>query len=105
MDRSPPSHPERTITVTVRSPLEELLVERALCMAQEVRLATFQAPYGQVLDACENAAFDEARKLIRDSIQAASQEFIAHAEKKRLPCASVPVDTFAKTKARTPKSP
>jgi DNA-binding GntR family transcriptional regulator len=105
MDRSPPSCPERTISVTVRSPLEELLVERALCMAQEVRRATFQAPHGRVLDACENTAFDEARKLIRDSIQAASQEFIADAEKKKLRCAPVPVDTLAKTKARTPKSP
>jgi hypothetical protein len=104
MDRSLPKHPERTISITVRSPLEELLVERALCMAQEVRHATFQAPLGRVLDACENAAFDEARKLIRDAIQAASQEFIDNAEKKGLLCASVRVDTPSKTKARTPSA-
>lgn len=102
MDRSLPNHPPQTISITCHSPLEALLVERALCMAQEVRLATFQAPYGQVLDACENAAFHEARKLIRDAIQAASQEFIDNAEKKGDLCAPVHVDTRAKTKGLTP---
>ena len=105
MDRSLPNHPERTISITFRSPLEELLVERALCMAQEVRRATFQAPLGHVFDACENAAFDEARKLIRDSIQAASQEFIDNAEKKGLLSAPVRADTPSKTKALTPSTP
>lgn len=105
MDRSLPNYPERTITITVRSPLDELLVERALCMAQEVRNATFQAPFGHVFDACENAAFDEARKLIRESIQEASQEFIDNAEKKGLLSAPVRVDTPTKTRARTPPAP
>lgn len=105
MDRRLPNHPARTISVTVNSPLEQLLVERAICMAQEIRRATFQAPHGQVLDTCENTAFEQARKLIRDSIQAASQEFIDDAEKKGLPSAPVHVETPAKTKARTPKIP
>jgi hypothetical protein len=104
MDRSPPNYPERTISITVRSPLEELLVQRVLCMAQELRHATFGAPSGLVLDACENAAFDEARKLIRDAIQTASQEFIDHAEKKGLLCAPVRVDIRATTKALTPST-
>ncbi len=105
MDRSLPKYPTRTIAVTVNSPLEELLVERAICMAQEVRSVTFQAPHGQVLDACENAAFEQARKLIQESIQGACQEFIGDAEKKRLLSVPVHVDTLAKIKARTPKTP
>ena len=105
MDRSFPKHPARTISVTVNSHLEELLVERAICMAQEVRTATFQAPHGQVLDACENAAFEEARKLIQQTIQAACQEFIGDAEKKGLHSVPVHVDTLAKIKAPTPKTP
>ena len=105
MDRTLPNYPARTISVTVTSPLEELLVERALCMAQEIRCATFQAPHGQVLDACENAAFEEARKLIQQSIQAACQEFIGDAEKKGLLSVPVHVDTLAKIKAPTPKTP
>lgn len=105
MDRSFPKHPARTISVTVNSHLEELLVERAICMAQEVRTATFKAPDGQVLDSCENVAFEQARKLIQVSIQAACQEFIDDAEKKRLRSAPVHVDTLAKIKAPTPKTP
>jgi hypothetical protein len=105
MDRRLPNYPARTISVTVNSPLEELLVERAICMAQEIRCATFEAQHGQVLDACENAAFEQARKLTQESIQAACQEFIGNAEKKGLPSVSVHADTLAKIKARTPKTP
>lgn len=101
MDRPLPFYPERTISVLVQSPLEEFLVGRALDMAKAVRRATFQAPDGQVLDACENTSFDEARKLIGDAIQVAAQEFIADSEKKGLPSAPVRVVRSGKTRAQT----
>jgi hypothetical protein len=82
-------------------PLERLLVEQALLMAQEVRAATAAAPPGHVLARGEDAAITRGRELTRQALQAALQEHIDQLEKKVPPPAPAPVATGGGTKAPT----
>ena len=88
MDRTPKTE---TITLTVSSALEKLLVEQALLIAQELRQATSAAPFGHVLHQAEETVVNKGRELLRLALQQATQEYIDDAQKKVLPCAFAPV--------------
>ena len=100
---SPITHVPETMTITVQSPLDKLLVEQALLMSQELRLATFGAEPGRVLDQCEETAIVKGREMIRRGIETATQEFIDAAQKKGGHCGPVHAASVAITKARTPR--
>jgi hypothetical protein len=100
--RSPES-PE-TLTLTIRTRLERLLVERALVMAQELEAVSDSAEPGQVLDCCEESAVAQGREFTRLALETAMQGCVDRQEKKR-GCGSALVATGGKTKGRTPKTP
>lgn len=96
-----PGYPE-TLTLTIRTPVERLLVERALVMAQELEAASELAAPGRVLDCCEEAAVAKGREFTRTALEAAMQAYVDGQEKKRHGAATAaPV---AKTKERTPRA-
>jgi hypothetical protein len=71
----------QTITLTVHSAAERLVVEQALLMIQELRAVTQAAEPGKVLERCEDFAIDKGRQLTRLAIETASQEVINDLEK------------------------
>jgi hypothetical protein len=96
-----PGYPE-TLSVVVRTPLERLLVEQALVMAQELEAVSERAEAGRVLDYCEEAAVARGREFTRSALEATMQAYVQRQEKKR---ASGPVlaASAGKTKERTPR--
>jgi hypothetical protein len=90
-----------TITLTLRSPVERLLVEQALVMAQELRAATSAAEPGKVLECCEEAAVAQGQQLTRLALQSAAQEYIEGLEKKLRHCAPAVAAGGGKTKVPT----
>jgi hypothetical protein len=80
-------------TFRTRTPLETLLVEQALLLAQQLQQTAADAPDGQVLARVEALAVPAARELARQAVQAALQAQAPAVEKKgRLP-AAVPTAT------------
>jgi hypothetical protein len=102
MDRTSTSE---TLTITVHSALEKLLVEQALVVAQELRLATAAAPHGHVLQHAEESVVLHGRELLRRALELATQDYVDQAQKKMLPCEPAPVANASPTKAATRKKP
>jgi hypothetical protein len=73
------------VTFTCQTPLQRLLLEQALAMAEELQQALDDAPAGHVLDRCEDAAVARGRELIRLAIEQATQQAIDRREKKTAP--------------------
>jgi hypothetical protein len=69
-------------TFRARTPLQALLVEQALLLAQQLEQTADQAPDGQVLARVEALAVPAARELARQAVQAALQAQAERAEKK-----------------------
>jgi aminoglycoside phosphotransferase (APT) family kinase protein len=67
-----PGFPE-TLTLVLRTPLERLLVEQALVMAQELEAVSEHAEVGRVLDCCEEAAVAKGREFTRSALEATLQ--------------------------------
>lgn len=96
MQPAPSTPPPQTATFTFRTPLERLLVEHALAMAQELQHALDAAPSGHLLDGGEDAAVRQGQHLIRLAIEQATQQAIDRREKKtpgRLAPAAAPPST------------
>jgi hypothetical protein len=74
----------QTITLQVNSPLQRLMVEKALIMAQELEATTAAAPWGQVARRAESEAIAQGRKLTTLALQQVLQEAVDAQEKKRL---------------------
>ena len=74
-----------TLTITYDTPEERRAYERAIAFVAEMRRLGLEAPDGTVLDACEAAALDRGRDLLRDTLAAAVQARIDGAEKKSPP--------------------
>jgi len=68
--------------IRVESPQEALIVEQALAMYREVRVAAAQAADGEVLSIAESLALARGRDLTRKSLEAVLQEEIESSEKK-----------------------
>ena len=86
--------------VEVNTPLEELLVERALLMARELQAAADSAPDGSVLAQAELVALRAGRELTRRALEAALQAQAGRAEKRGRPAASAPAAPAATPRAR-----
>ncbi len=76
-------------TFRTRTPLQALLVEQALLLAQQLEATADAAPDGQVLSRVEALAVPAARELARQAVEAALQAQAEAAEKKgRRPAAA-----------------
>jgi hypothetical protein len=72
---------ERT-TLVAETPLQRLMMEKALAMAQELERAGAAAPDGKVLDILEGLAVDRGRELTRSALEGALQRQVEDFEKK-----------------------
>lgn len=72
-------------TFRAETPLQALLLEQALALAQHLEQTATAAPDGTVLAAVEAAAVPAARELARRAVEAALQAQAAAAEKKGRP--------------------
>jgi hypothetical protein len=81
--------PQRT-TFHAETPLQALLLEQALLLAQQLQETADAAPDGQVLAKVEALAVPAARELARQAVQATLQAQAQAAEKKGRPPAAAP---------------
>jgi hypothetical protein len=63
-----------TLTVEYQTEAERLFLEQALAFFTQLRQVAGSAPDGAVLDACEQVALADGRKLVRDALGAAVQQ-------------------------------
>ena len=82
------------------TPLQALLVEQALLLAQQLERTATAAPDGQVLAHVEALAVPAARELARQAVQATLQAQAEAAEKKGRLAAPVPAGAASGTRAR-----
>jgi hypothetical protein len=86
-------------TFHAATPLQALLVEQALLLAQQLEATADAAPDGQVLARGEALAVPAARELARQAVQATLQAQAAAAGKKGHRAAPAPVADGSGTKA------
>jgi len=79
-------------TFRAETPLQALLVEQALLLAQQLEQTADTAPDGQVLSRVEALAVPAARELARRAVEAALQAQAEAAEKKGRRAAPVHAD-------------
>ncbi len=89
-------------TVTIRTELEAILVERAMAMARELEMVSDAAADGQVLAVSEVAAIRAGRELTRRALQAMLQRQAESAEGKGLPAGPAPAAAPAASRTRRP---
>jgi protein-disulfide isomerase len=77
-------------TFRTRTPLEDLVVEQALLLAQQLAQAAHDAPDGQVLARVEALAVPAGRERARQAVEATLQAQAEAAEKKGRPPAAAP---------------
>jgi|SRR5215469_6080318 len=80
------------------TPLQALLVEQALLLAQQLQASADAAPDGQVLARVEALAVPAARELARKAVQATLQAQAEQTEKKGRRAEAVAVDAASGTK-------
>src|SRR6516162_8555666 len=80
------------------TPLQALLLEQALLLAQQLQTTADAAPDGQVLARVEALAVPAARELARRAVQATLQAQAAAAEKKGRPAAPAPAAAASGTR-------
>ena len=90
-----------TLTVQCQDDAERLVVGQAVAFARQLRRVAADAPDGAVPPACERAALDGGRSLLRDAPAAALRGRIAAAEQQGGPPALVPARTPDGTRAGT----
>ncbi len=88
-----------TRTFRAETPLQALLVEQALLLAQQLQQTADAAPDGQVLARVEALAVPAARELARQAVQATLQAQAEQAEKKGRRRAPASADAASGTKA------
>lgn len=69
-------------TFEAHTPLEALVLEQALLLAQQLQKTADEAPNGQVLSRVEAAAVPAARELARQAVQLTLQNQATAVEKK-----------------------
>jgi hypothetical protein len=87
-------------TFHAQTPLQALLLEQALLLAQQLQTTADDAPDGQVLARVEALAVPAARELARLAVQATLQTQAEQAEKKGRPDAPAPAGGGAGTRAQ-----
>lgn len=92
-----------TQAIEVSSPLQRVILERALLLAQELERTANAAPDGAVLRHTEQLIVDHGREFLRQSLQATLQAQAEAVEKKGRRPVPVHVDTIDGTKEPSPK--
>jgi hypothetical protein len=73
------------------TPLQRLIVERALALAQESETAAGSAPTGQVIDRCESLLLGAGRDFLRRALEDTLQARVEALENKARPAGPAPV--------------
>lgn len=87
-----------TATLDAMTPLQRLIVERALALAQELEATAGSAPVGQIIDRCESLLLGDGREFLRRALEDTLQAQADTLEKKGRPAGSVPVAGPAATR-------
>jgi len=85
-------------TLDAMTPLQRLIVERALALAQELEATAGSAPAGQVIDRCESLLLGNGREFLRRALEDTLQSRVDALEKKGHPAGSAPVARPAATR-------
>jgi spore coat polysaccharide biosynthesis protein SpsF (cytidylyltransferase family) len=88
------------VTMTARTPLQQLMMEKALAMAEELERAGAAASDGHVLDELEMLAVARGRDFTRGALEGALQRQVDEVEKKLRLAASVDAAKGGVTKGR-----
>jgi len=80
------------------TPLQRLIVERALPLAKELEATAGSAPAGQVIDRCESLLLGNGREFLRRALEDTLQAQVDTLEKKPRPVGSAPVARPAATR-------
>lgn len=78
----------------------EVILRRALAMAEEMEQLALTAPEGAVFDACEEAVIEKGRTLQGQMLGEAVARRIEAAEKRGRRCACAPADGRRRTGGR-----
>lgn len=62
-----------TLTIEYQTEAERLLLEQAIAYVRSMQQLAATAPHGTVIDACEQLALTQGRKLLRDNLAASLQ--------------------------------
>ncbi len=69
-------------TFDAMTPLQRLIVERALILAKELEATAGSAPTGQIIDRCESPLLGNGREFLRRSREDTLQSRVDALEKK-----------------------
>ena len=72
-------------TLDAMTPLQRLILERALTLAKELENTANSAPTGQVIDHCETLLLGNGREFLRQALQDTLQARTDALEKKTRP--------------------
>ena len=64
------------------TPLQRLIVERALALARELEATADSAPAGQIIDRCESLLLGDGREFLRRALEDTLQARVDALEKK-----------------------
>ena len=87
------------LPIRIETPLQRLLVERALAFAKELERAADAAPDGLVLDHCESVAVTSGREFLRRALADALEHQAALADGKKGLRGPAPAATGGGTRA------
>ena len=91
--------PSDELPIRIETPLQRLLVERALAFAKELEQAADAAPDGLVLDRCESVAVASGRDFLRGALADTRESQAAVADGKRGPRGPAPAAAGGGTRA------
>lgn len=72
-------------TLDAMTPLQRLIVERALALAKELEATAGSAPRGRIIDRCEALLLGHGREFLRRALEDTLQAQIDALEKKGRP--------------------
>jgi hypothetical protein len=78
-------------TFDTMTPLQRLIVERALALAKELETTAESAPDGQIIDRCESLLLGNGREFLRRALEDTLQSRVDALEKKGSRAGSAPV--------------
>ncbi len=89
-------------TLDAMTPLQRIIVERALVLAKELEAAAGSAPDGQIIDRCESYLLGSGRDFLRRALEDTLQDRADALEKKARPGGPAAVARRAGTRGDRP---
>jgi hypothetical protein len=80
------------------TPLQRLIVERALALAKELEATADSAPDGQIIDRCESLLLGNGREFLRRALEDTPRARVDALEKKGRPAGPAPAARPAATR-------